>query len=345
MLVVDSLPTRITTTSPPGYFVPKTRRQSLNGCTMSTDNPWNQLKRGREGPDESPWGDYAGALIGLRSPGCTELSDDNISALAPHLAWDDVEHIRNQGQLRRTYFIGPPLRVHGAVQVFCIDSARADDGVYGVPFIYHALVGRRPESFINHPDIKKTARKLQYPYMEEAEDFACQHWPDEMVWDDCTSVLEGRLINPGPDYVKVAEFTAWSQGDFPDMLYGNYEPVCEIVDDSLLEVSLWEPSRMELTVGHKPYLANFCALCGGGIDDGSCSFCDAKFNMPATSPSWPYALPRTIEMAYKRVNYDFKIEPIEARKAEHRKWAEPGFVPEIPIEFLSLGKQQRSIEL
>jgi hypothetical protein len=275
-----------------------------------------------------------------------EPTVENIELLAPHLAYADAAKIQRRGASgERTYFVGPPLRVHGAVQIYCIDATRFPDGLYGSPIIYHAYVARRPESFVNHPDIKRTARALTFDHLELAEEYACQHWGEELVWDDATSVMEGHLIKPGPDYVKVGTFTCWSRGEFPEMLAYDHEPVCEVIDDSILEISLWEPSRMELSVGRTPFAAYFCELCGGGVNDGNCTFCDAHFNMPRTSAPWPYALPRTAELAYKRVNYDFKIEPVEARKAEHRKWAEPGFVPQIPIEFLSHGKQQRSIEL
>lgn len=291
-----------------------------------------------------PWREYVDAMVGLATLVVTKPSYANIERLAPHMSPDEIEKIYRRGLTERTYFAGPPLRVHGALQIFCIDRARIGN-VYGEPTIYHAYVIRRPESFVNHPAIMRAAENVKFPWMEDAEDYACEHWPDEMIWDECKSVMAGYMVTPGPHCERVVEFIAWSAGQFPEMLAYDHEPVCEIIDDSLEEVSVWQPTCFEMSVGHLPFVANFCTLCGGGVAGNRCSFCDCVFNMPTISVQWPYALPRSAENALRIVDYEFKIEPVEARKAEHRKWAKPGYVPAIPTEFLALGKQYRSIDL
>jgi hypothetical protein len=257
-----------------------------------------------------------------------------------------VLEILNEATKKRTYFAGPPLRVHGAVQIFAIDNPVSEGGIYhGTPVVYHAYVWRRPESYVNHPELKDRVRLHALPHLEEAENYACQNWPEEMVWDDAESVMHGELVHPGPDFRRVGCFTGWSRGVFPEMLAYDHEPTCEVLDDSITEISLWGPARAELACGRQPFASYFCSLCGGGIKESKCTFCDGTFNMPHTAAPWPYALPRIVSLAYEQCGYKWTIPTVEARKAEHRVWAEPGYVPEIPIEFRHFGKQQRSIEL
>jgi len=314
---------------------------------MTSENPCERVSRKRTRcgrPADCPWGNYAQAIIAARDKMTPRrLTESFIEQLTPHLAINDVRKIYQRGKAERTYFVGPPLRVHGALQVFCIDSPR-HDGLYGVPMIYYAFATRRPESYVNHPNMILPQMR-DYEHSELAEEFACANWPEELVWDDCKSVMCGFLIQPGPDFKRTAQFTCWSQGELLEMLAYDHEPTCEVIDDSLLEVAIWQPSMLELSVNHSSFTANFCSLCGGGIVKKKCTFCEAVFNMPFTSAPWPYALPQLVAAAYKWVGFDFKIAPIEARKAEHRAWAQPGYTPAIPNEFLGFGKQQRIIEL
>lgn len=312
--------------------------------------PAQQLQRSAAGSgsqdadkEDRLWGTYAQAISKIRTRPC-EFDLTILAELAPHL--------KKLSQLRSLYekardcgrllFCGPPLRVHGALQVFGVQD------VNGVLVVYHAYVYRRAVSYINDTKQQNTAREpLEFQHYEDAEEYACVSWPSELVWDSSESILHGILVEPGQRGESGVQFTAWIDDHVENVLRYTNEPTCEVLDDLMLDVAVWEPVRLELSTGYpsdKIILGHHCALCSAGITDNKCTFCEATFNLHKP-PQWEHPVPQLAVAAFVRSGHTFHCDPIEARKAKHREWAVQGFVPDVPLEYRNYGKQQRSVEL
>lgn len=292
------------------------------------------------------WAKYCDAIVTIRRKS-VPVEASIISALAPHISKGVARDLERAGTIGRTYFAGPPIRVHGALQLFAIDRAR---GFSGRPYIYHAGTARRRESLARSPrkdDLLKRLNDPQFDYLELAEDYAATTWGDHLIWDESVSAIHGHLLVPGPDFITRRSFLAWSMAPYPTYFDFDWEPTCEILDDSLSDLQTWPPIMQEMTCGGDDYeyQAFFCELCGGPVAEKQCQFCDAQFNAPLIQADWRVALPSLAAVVLQADGHKFTIDPVEARKAEHRIWAMPGYVPEIPAELRVLGKQQRSIRL
>lgn len=294
------------------------------------------------------WSIYAANILAIKQDHTPTLL--RINDLAPHLPPDVIAKIYHRGVTKRlrTYFCGPPLKVHGALQVFCIDSRLAKSGLYSEPIVYHAFVQRRPVSYINHPEIKAAALEPEFEGYELAEEYACTHWPDDMTYDESSAVMVWHLVpvlpTDGPMTV-----TAWLGDSYPEVLSDGSEPGCELLDDSLFEISAWEPVAHEMSAGHVKHAGFACRHCGGGIvrrqECYYCLYCEAVSSLSPTTPNWPYALPRTAADTFENIGHKFLVPTLEARKAEHRTWAASNYLPVLPPEYKNYNKQRRSLEL
>lgn len=289
----------------------------------------------------------------------------DILALAPHLSEAEAEDIlaRDHGAPLRTYFIGPPLAVRGALQVYAIDY-EATPARVGRPatlrrYLYYGFATRLKASYCARPmqdseQVPVNAQFRNWEYAERATDWAEINWHDQLSWDNCVSVVNGFLIAPAlPDapvpagYYPTATFIAWLGHAFAALTSDQSEPQCEVLNDSITAVSYHAAIQLEL-LGHHRAAATlyYCSLCGGGIGvGGKCDFCDTRYNGAAGEFERPYrtALPTKLQVAIPTHLKRFEHDPIEARKWEHRKWAASNYVP--PTRAGAHGREQRRIDL
>lgn len=305
--------------------------------------------------DRTPWLRYADAIIKIRREPQV-ASVDLLQQLLAHIPGPDLLDLRDRALKRRIYVAGPPLRIHGANQIFCLERIRGSiPGVEGLKnecLVYNAYVSRRKESFVKADYTHQPGNRTAFEWQETAEDFASVNWPEELVWDEGRCFLDGTIVKPGDEALPISTFTVMYNATWSDMeRQANQRPLCDVRDSYVHTLAAWEPVQAEIRTGYEnirnsPVIrAQFCALCGGSIAEHRCTFCQAIFPKNKTYNNFGTPLPTEAAVAYQKIGIEFLIDPVEARKAAYREWATPGFIPEIPAEFQEYDKQHRSVHL
>ena len=292
----------------------------------------------------------------------TEPQIADVRAVAPHLTQAEAREllVGTRHRNARCYFVGPPLFVRGALQLYALDFDTTPPRVGKPPqrqlYMHYAYAARLKASYVARPlpseqQVPRDASFRLWAYAERATDWAEVNWHEQLHWDESQEYVEGFLLTPSVapvNWYVSTHFAAWLSRPLAAIEADDTEPPTEVLDDAILEISYSYPLRLELlgsSAATRPLY--YCALCGGGIGDrGKCDFCDTiyaprylgEFERP-----WHTALPTKALRALPDTAALFQCDPIEARKWEHRKWAASSYVPATRPG--AYGREHRSIDL
>lgn len=263
-----------------------------------------------------------------------------LHALAPYLAQSQLEQADNLVDRRRDFYvIGPPLSLTNATHWFRVFARD------GNPCISHAYVTcdspRAPVAGIAVIGDANAARQ-----------WALNNWVEQLSLPPKTPAsVEGYLLAP-PDehgqqtlqlaYVGLAN-VEWT------VLGSDVEPLCELIDDNLVLAACWAPLVGEYSAVVRPALQLLhCSLCGGGLARLRCTGCGYQHVTTTAAgllaTEFSCCIPRRCAELMIAANYHrFKVDPSDARKREHAKWAATA-VPLSPEDMVDQ-RPKRSIKL
>lgn len=269
----------------------------------------------------------------LHDPGISELS-----VVAPHLERHELQDLLDRHRTERVAFLGPGLVIRGAVHHYFLMSAAGQSVVYRS----HTMRVRASYACSREPS---QLLEPALPFLERAIDYAEINWGDKLVWDRGIDAVHGTVCAaPGSKWGDI-EFVSLCDVSLARLIAeaAIEEPISEMLDDAIIET--YEPRfAAEEALGQRtPYKVNFCGRCGGGLAHTRCSFCGLTYDFGGLVVSdWPHPICLSMLAAVQEKGYEFEIDPVEARKAEHRKWAKSDFVltkpeAEQPLRSIVLG--------
>ena len=250
------------------------------------------------------------------------VNETDIARVAPHLDREEVRELLEQGKKERVAFVGPGLAIRGALHHYFLCP------ISGTTMMYRSHAIRLKASYAcTQPP--RNLLEPDLPYLERAVDFAEIHWGEELLWDRANDAVHGNIIPPPGSDQTTVEFVTLFEISIAGLLMdlAPLEPVSETLDD--MSLGTYRPRfAAEEALGQRtPYPANFCGRCGGGLSQTKCSFCGMTYDFGGlTTSEWSMPLCLTMQEAAIGAKYKFEIDPIEARKAEHRAWAKSNFV-------------------
>ena len=276
--------------------------------------------------------------VAMRKPCSPAL----LRKLAPYLRNVDVERAdRFCARSEDFYVVSPPLRFTNCTHWFRVHAA---DCVMRVTHAYVTEVGYSPP--------------LLFPVIGdslEASVYADKNWPllssKDMQADDVACV-NGYLLTPsdvGPFALQTA-YAGLSSARPIDLLASDAEPLCELVDDSLLHIACWAPLVGEFNLVVPPALKLLhCGLCGGGLAFNNCVGCgygygDLRGLVNMMTGDVMCSVPRRcVDLLVESSYHRFVHSPLDARKREHARWAASvAPCPEVPA---MRGRTKRRIQL
>lgn len=255
------------------------------------------------------------AVLALAARGNNGLKDpklDHVLAVAPHLDREEAAQLM-QRQGDRIDFIGPPLLIRGAEQVYSLQRRRNGrvlcwSGAY-----------RRKESFAL-VDTPPGWRHAEADYRERVANYAELTYGEELHWDESRQIIDHHLHYPdGSVLIITAGYgRLW---DEMQMLSNGRCPFLQTLDDQLKVATLVSVAACEIRGGRTPMASNNCGLCGGPVNV-SCGWCAQVY--PNQRLEWHIPLHLGLLEATGMLDGKFKHDPIDPIKVHYAKWAASG---------------------
>jgi hypothetical protein len=266
----------------------------------------------------------------------------DVRAVAPYIGELElglsISRVQDTGAV--VQLAGPPIHVHGALNIF-----RLRCNEYGQVILEYAFTTRRRVSYITDPPTG--LRFEHFAGEEQAENFAATRWGERMLWDEARAVLVFHVIRPHGSCIDTG--VAWVTAMYPTMFADCGEPASQLLDDVIYRCKdvygmSWSPLvGCELAGHHRVVPFFFCHLCGGGVGESCCGSCNTSYaatilrGQSATDFPLPRSLARRCPCAFE--------QPVElARIKEAEAWARGERVRlnyHEPVE----GRRQRVIDI
>lgn len=284
--------------------------------------------------------------------GVRNVGVPQILLAAPQLTEQDAERLLarfDDGTVSSARFAGPPLLVHGAVRVYALYRAPATVG----PMMGIVNVQRfGPDTYLvqGPQDLQGLslphARLLLPAYeMWQAQDYALGHWLPCLRWDNWRDVIAGFILRPGLSPQRWWATTTVRMAAFPTeaAASGALNPVPMEIDMAIQNFTLDELLGRELQGDRLPFAVFNCGMCGGGVFNYRCVFCEQGYGADDSQEGfrqvqWPWPLPTKLALQLKGT---FTIDPAEARKVVYARWSRSQFRVQGPLSY----KEQRPVML
>lgn len=281
-------------------------------------------------------------VLALAARGNNGLKDPkfgDVLAVAPHLTREEAVQLM-QCQEDRIDFIGPPLLIRGAAQVYSLQRRRNGR------VLCWAGTYRRKESFnfvsdslLTTPDGVWTGipnsnadtstgwRYVERDYQKRVADYAELFYGRELYWDESRQIIDHHLHYPDGSVLIITAGYGQSWDEM-QMLSNGRCPFLQMLDDQLKVATLISVAACEIRGGRTPMVSNNCGLCGGPVNV-SCGWCAQVY--PNQRREWHIPLHRGLLEATGMLDGKFKHDPIDPIKVHYAKWAASGATSRIAM--------------
>ncbi len=256
-----------------------------------------------------------------------------LAAFCPHLSREQAVEAFLEGD---GYVAVPPLLVAWGHHVLHYsgewveevkvwrEGTRVVTGTKNHPTMLHWAFSKRTlESYSDgkpHGDVFHPS-----PYMEEAMEFAEQHWGDRLILDDWVDVGEFIVQDPTDlvtniyfqDQPRTKAVVRWATSRAWNEIHNDHSrPESVQIDEALVQLTLDRFIGAELKGGRGGYTDYNCANCGSGLGLHGCSGCGHWFRDNHMRCGWDTPLPAKVVELLRQSGHTFSIDPSVAWERE-----------------------------